>query len=94
MQCKICDEEIKESQKILNLCLSCKCSIERIIFIETDKKSFWYNMKDFAYHFILYLIPCVFIAYKWGLTCELSFVTGTIWLSLMPIIKRFFMKIF
>ena len=59
-----------------------------------EKELFWYKAKSFAYYLILYSIPCIFIAYKLGLKYEWSFIAGTIWLSFMPIIMRFFMKIF
>lgn len=71
------------------------CSSEKFIQeLEKPAKNFWRGAKRYAYHMLLYMPPCLMLFLKFGFWYEMAWIGGTIYMSLIPIIREWLMSKF
>jgi hypothetical protein len=88
-RCMPCHPGFKEIQKIEKQVLAQLGKLK-----QTEPPNKWKEIKRFSYHFLLYIIPAWFIGIKWGVNYELTWIFGGIYMSVFPIMRDWFMKIF
>lgn len=75
--CAECKSQVTGT--IPDICL--RCFSKQMIY---PRKKKTYHFKLAAYTAILYMLPCLFIARKYGLPTELLYVAGGIHITILP----------
>lgn len=86
-----------QQESILQVPDACFPCTHKEILKELNKKppkNFWRGAKSYAYHMLLYMPPCLILFLKFGFWYEMAWIGGTIYISLIPIIREWLMSKF